>query len=129
MTKKITISSLKVKSSRNTEIRRIPSLQSPSISNIVLDLNLKQNFSFKQTLLNDDMLSNPSIDDTKSVKKQTNKKINLSNKFDEADDPIYDLDDNIDNSLIHIDVGVNNKEKKIQKLSKKISKSNFSRKY
>ena len=129
MTKKITISSFKTKGSRNTEVRKIPNLQSPSISNIVLDLNLSQNFSFKDTLLDDENLLNANINDTKNIKKQFSKGAKLDNKFNEVDNPIYDLDSGIDNLLLDIDVSVSNKEKKIQKLSKKISKRDFTRKY
>ena len=129
MTKKITISSFKTKSSRNTEVRKVPNLQSPSISNIVLDLNLSQNFSFKDTLLDDENLLNANINDTKNIKKQFSKGAKLDNKFNEVDNPIYDLDSGVDNLLLNIDVSVDNKEKKIQKLSKKISKRDFTRKY
>ena len=79
MTKKITISSFKTKSSRNTEVRKVPNLQSPSISNIVLDLNLSQNFSFKDTLLDDENLLNANINDTKNIKIDDFKNYKIAN--------------------------------------------------
>ena len=53
----------------------------------------KLNFSFFQDDGITDALSNPNIQITKEQSLVSNKGVNLKNKFDNTDDPIFDLDD------------------------------------
>ena len=53
----------------------------------------KLNFSFFQDDGITEALSNPNIEITKKQSSVINKSVDLANKFDNIDDPIFDLDD------------------------------------
>ena len=66
------------------------------IENFTFEGQQSKSYSFKDFIQNDELMQNPNILDSVKTK---NSQINLVDKFDEKDDPIFDLDDTIEKTL------------------------------
>jgi hypothetical protein len=55
-----------------------------------------KNFSFKDDISKIESLQNPNIVDSRDFNRITNSKLELNDKFDNQNDPLFDLDDSID---------------------------------
>lgn len=78
-----------------------------------------QNFSFKNLDLDNELIINPNI--LQSQKMVKNKNLTANNKFEEIDDPFYDLDEQKDSYLT---VEHQKIDKKLSKVTKKIKSHN-----
>ena len=73
-----------------------------------------KSFSFKKVVDDSEMLINPSILDRRESRDLKNKESSLDKKFDNENDPIYDLDEN--RSVLDSKLEDNSKEKEISEL-------------
>ena len=60
-------------------------------------LAVSKNFSFKENLMDTEFLQNSNIIDKKQFSRIKNSKLELADKFDNENDPFFDLDDKKDN--------------------------------
>jgi hypothetical protein len=59
----------------------------------LLDVSVSKDFSFKDSLMEQDFLQNPNIVDKKEFSRIKNSKLELNDKFDNLNDPFFDLDE------------------------------------
>ena len=81
---------------------------------------LPSDFSFKQMSVSRDFVENPNILETEDFKVLKNSSLNIEDKFNEIDNPFYDLDE-APNALQKIQ---KDNIKQINKISKKIKSTN-----
>ena len=73
-----------------------------------------KSFSFKKVVDDSEMIINPSILDRRESRGLKNKESSLDKKFENENDPIYDLDEN--RSVLDSKLEDNSKEKEISEL-------------
>ena len=84
-----------------------------------------KNFSFKDNALQMESLQNPNIVDSQEFDRIRNSKLELTDKFDNQNDPFFDLDDSID--IVYSPKKIRNNS--LDKITKKIKNSSSPSRY
>ena len=86
----------------------------------LLEMAVSKDFSFKDSLMEQEFLQNPNIVDKKEFNRIKNSKIELNDKFDNVDDPFFDLDEPRDN----VSGRIRNKNNTLNKVTNKLKNNN-----